>query len=166
MPTFVLHVATGKEDEVKETLEAFPLTQSYRFWVPRRPVYKKKQGVRFLCREPLFPGYILADGEDFVELYKALIPFVCEHFYTLLEKRGEGGKTVSEEEKQLIGKLTGEVSKGVLEEGRVRFVAGDLMGLEGYVQKFDKRKKNVMLRMELLGKVTEIWTAVDMVEDI
>ncbi len=166
VPTFVLHVATGKEDEVKDALESFPLTQTFHFWVPKRPIHKKKQGLVWLRYEALFPGYVLADGDDFVKLYKALIHFTNEYFYTLLEKRGEGGKTVTQEEKKIIGKLTGEISQGILEDGRVKFIAGELMGMEGSVQKFDKRKSNVLLRMELLGEMTDIWTAVDMVDKI
>lgn len=166
MFTFVLHVATGKEEAVKESLEAFPLLRGYRFWVPKRPVHKRKRGERLLCYEALFPGYILVDGEDFEELYKALLSFVHTDFYTLLEKRGEGGKIVTEEEKDLIRRLTGNVSQGILEGGRVRFVAGDMVGLEASVQKFDKRKSNVMLRLELLGKTVEVWTAIDMVEGV
>ena len=166
MFTFVLNVATGKEEEVKASLEAFPLLQGYRFWVPRRPIHKRKQGVTFLQYETLFPGYILADGEDFEELYKALLSFVSSDFYTLLEKRGEGGKTVSEEEKEVIRRLTGEVSRGILEGGRMRFVSGEMVGLEGFVQAFDKRKNNVKLRLELLGQVREIWTAVELVEPV
>ena len=48
----------------------------------------------------------------------------------------------------------------------MRFTSGEMMGLEGFVQKFDKRKNNVMLRMEMLGKTVDIWTAVNMVETV
>lgn len=166
MFTFVLHVATGKEDTVREALEAFPGLGDYRFWVPKKPIHKKKQGVQLLRYETLFPGYVLVDGEDFDELYRALRPFVNSALYTLLGKGEDEGKIVTEEEKVLIRRLTGEVSSAALDEGgRVRFVAGEMVGLEGFVQKLDKRKNNVMLRMNLLGKEVDIWTAVDMVEE-
>ncbi len=165
MYTFVLHVATGKEEVVREAMEAFPGLADYRFWVPKKPIHKKKQGVQLLRYEVLFPGYVLVDGEDFDELYKAMKSFVNANFYTTLGKGEDEGKVVTEEEKALIGKLTGEVSSATLDEGgRVRFISGEMMGLEGFVQKLDKRKNNVMLRMTLLGKEVEIWTAVDMVE--
>lgn len=166
MLTFVLRVTTGKEEAVKESLEAFPLMRSYHFWVPKKPIHMNKQGVQLLRHEVLFPGYVLADGEDFDDLYTRLLSFVSADFYTLLGKGEDDGKIVTEEEKELIGKLTAEVSYGILEGGRVRFTSGEMMGLEGFVQKFDKRKNNVMLRMEMLGKTVDIWTAVNMVETV
>ena len=164
MYTFVLHVATGKEAAVREALEAFPGLADYRFWVPKKPIHKKKQGVQLLRYEVLFPGYILVDGEDFDALYKAMKSFVNANFYTMLGKGEDDGKIVTEEEKAIIGRLTGNVSSAVLEGGRVKFTSGELAGLEGFVKKLDKRKNNVMLRLELLGKEVEIWMAVDMVE--
>ena len=188
MPTFVLQVTTKREEYTADVLRSIkPLTPYYnRIWVPKKPIYFKNtlesrecDLPRFsLIHVPLFPGYAFIDAPDFYILSDAIRDLYIDSYFQMLGKRTEvelrelsrkretnlGGlmQSVSEEELENIRKLSGEnPGKGVIENGRLRFTEGTLVGMDGYVKKVDRRKKSVALEVDFLNDVQRVWHACD-----
>lgn len=69
--------------------------------------------------------------------------------------------SVKEEELTWIRKLCGDdftatLSKGIKENGKIRFTSGPLVGMEGLVRKVDRHRRIVTLEIEMFGRVQHI----------
>lgn len=73
---------------------------------------------------------------------------------------------VSDVDMERLGRLMGEgdfvdISHGIKENGKVRFTAGPLVGMEGEVVNIKHHKRTATLRMMFLGEMRNIEMAVD-----
>lgn len=174
METYVVYVQTDKEDAMKKWIESNPgfMETGCNLWVPRKPIYHKRKGAYILLHQILFPSYVFIDAPDYEILWGALKMIEGSNNVKLLEdwyRIEEGGFTVNsalnkvtEEERDWIIHLYGEnPSKGILENKRIRFVEGSLMGMEEYVIKLDRHSRKCLVRIPFLGREAFVWLAVD-----
>ena len=79
-------------------------------------------------------------------------------FMKVIGKNDQLYLSVKEEELTWIRKLCGDdltvaLSKGVKENGKIRFTSGPLVGMEGLVRKVDRHRRLVTLEIEMFGRV-------------
>ena len=85
-------------------------------------------------------------------------------FNTFMKVIGKNDRlylSVKEEELTWIRKLCGDdftatLSKGIKENGKIRFTSGPLVGMEGLVRKVDRHRRIVTLEIEMFGRVQHI----------
>ncbi|MBR2555283.1 MAG: hypothetical protein IKE94_10515 [Aeriscardovia sp.] len=82
-------------------------------------------------------------------------------FMKVIGKNDQLYLSVKEEELTWIRKLCGDdltvaLSKGVKENGKIRFTSGPLVGMEGLVRKVDRHRRIVTLEIEMFGRVQHI----------
>ena len=166
---FCLHVLTGKEIEVKTSIEKLLKDSEFEFevWFPSKENRERRQGKEYTVSKPLFPGYLFIfwDGEqelDFPQLdirrTTNVIRFLSYDDGTLSLK----GKDL--EFAKWIHMHRGNIkrSKVVFKEGqRVHICEGPLLGFDGNVVKVDKHHKRITLSFELGGNATLVNFSVD-----
>lgn len=166
MNTYVMNVELRKEEHFKNFLEHFNAFAPYyeRIWVPKKPHNLKIGGTPLTEYRILFPGYLFVDSnENYDRIYRTFIDLHIATYFNLMGKKEDALRTVREEELRHIKQLAGEcVSQAVIIGGRIHFLEGSpLYGLDGYVIKYDRHKRNVCLRMEFFGRMIDVWIAVE-----
>lgn len=146
---YALFVLTGDEDKVKERLEYRFAHSKLNFIVPKRKLRERKEGKWEEKIRPIFPGYILVNGEIGMEEY-----YLFSGIPGLLRVLKDNCKPleIPEEDVAVIKRLTGrgeiiDHSTVLLESGKVVVVDGPLLGLEGLIQSIDKRKGRAKVRL-------------------
>lgn len=131
MNTYVLNVATGREEYSAELLQSLaPLVPYFsRIWVPKKPTYFRSQGTTELIHTVLYPSYVFVDSLDYYSLLAALRELSLYSYLNLLGKKMDDLKRVNEEDLELVKRL-GEISTAVLEGNRLKFVDGPLVGCD------------------------------------
>ena len=168
MRTYVMHVATGREQATVAALErVLGEGQRSRFFVPRFQFQKKIKGSWQLVEELLTPGYVYLqastlDIEELSKTIKQAPPFaqVLAHNGTFIP--------LDADEEQWLQALTGathvvEPSIGVAEGDRVVITAGPLVGLENQIKKIDRHKRLAYVEVRLLGRTKTIKVGVEVV---
>ena len=133
MTTYVLNVATGREEYSADLLRSLNALSSYHFWIPQKPVFYRSQRSVELIHTILYPSYIFIDAADYYPLLAALREHHLYSYLNLLGKGAEEIKRVSAEELEWVNKLS-EISTAVLEENRLMFVGGPLVGCDEAVK--------------------------------
>lgn len=166
--TYVTQITTGKEEYMRNLLQQF--MPGFRIWIPTKPYayIQKVQGVKDSQyeRRILFPGYILIDGESYDELYDILTGLKFHSFFNLVGKKGGPSalRIVRDNELSIIKQLSGEeLSKGIIENKRIRFVSGPFVGLEPLVRKIDRHHSKIMFQTEMFGRQMDIWVGAEIV---
>jgi len=162
---YVLFVATGNEDKVKERIH-FRLEDEIKALVPKRRMRERKDGKWEDKIRTLFPGYVLLKGEMSNKKYN-LIKDIPGVFRLLMD--GGGPQEISEHEIEIISRLTAnneiiERSSVYIQGGEVMVIDGPLLGLEGYIQSIDKRKGRVKVIFNLMGEPRAVELSVEMVQ--
>lgn len=146
---YALFVLTGEEDKVKERLRYRFRGTKLSFIVPKRKLMERKEGQWEEKVRPVFPGYILVNGDIGVEEY-----YLFMGIPGLLRVLKDNSKPfeIPEEDVAVIKRLVGkgeiiEHSTVLLESGKVVVVEGPLFGLEGLIQSIDKRKGRAKVRL-------------------
>lgn len=165
MQTNVIFIPTGNAEYAKEVLEATePLTPFYsRIWIPKKNTYWRKDGRFELIRKTLFPSYLFIDTESFEDLHCALMDYSYTFPTLLLGSKDEVAlRTVTDEELAWINAISGEkISEVKYINQRVHFVRGPMIGMDGFVKKVDRHKRQLMLEIEFFQRTMKIWTAFD-----
>ena len=170
METYVLAVSTGREEYMKELLKTYAPLRDRRIWIPMRTLHIMAEGERKLIRKPLLPGYLLVDAGDYDALRDVLKKFRVKSYSMILGKNTDTGedvplRTVSEKEKEWIRRLTGEaIPKAVIVDEKIHFTDGPMAGMDGYVVKYDRKKGNCLVKMEMFGRDVEIWVGVEVLD--
>ena len=162
---YALFVATGEEDNVKERIY-FRVQDELRAIVPKRKMRERKEGKWEDKIRTLFPGYVLLNGQMNSDNYRLIrdVPGVIK-----LLKDSNGPQEITEHEIELISRLTynNEIigsSRVYVQGGSVVVIDGPLLGLEGYIQAFDKRKGRVKVLLNLMGEPRAVELSVEMVQ--
>lgn len=165
MQTNVIFIPKGNTEYAKEVLEATEtLTPFYsRIWIPKKNTYWRKDGQFELIRETLFPSYLFIDTEDFANLHSALQDYSYSFSKFLLGSKDEMAlRTVTDEELAWINAISGErISEVEYIEKKVHFINGPMIGMDGFVKKVDRHKRQLMLEIEFFQRKMQIWTAFD-----
>lgn len=163
---YALFVVTGDEDKVKERL-VYKLKQSdLKVVVPKRRLRERKKGIWHTKIRPLFPGYILLNGQIRFEEYELL-----KHVPGVIKLLGDKGKPIeiSWYEIDVIKRLICDseiigCSNIQVENQEIVVIDGPLLGLEGYIEAIDKRKGRAKVRLNLMGEPRVVELSIAMVE--
>ncbi|MCX7747202.1 MAG: antiterminator LoaP [Clostridia bacterium] len=150
---YAVFVVTGEEDNVKERLQ-YRLQDNYRILVPKRKIKERRSGKWTYIIKPLFPGYVLVNGNiDAEEFYKFKdVPGIIK-----LLRSGYEPLKIDEYELEFINKLicndeTIGYSNILIENGKAVVIDGPLTSMEGYILGIDKRKGRAKIRVSFLGE--------------
>ena len=166
---YVVRVKSGEEEEAKELLKSYDsdvkiLSREY-YWKSKGQVQKKYK--------KLFPGYIFVISDlNYIDFDIKLnnIRYQNGKIYKNLKYDNTGIPALSETEKTMICKMTGdrdndvvESSVGFIEGDRVRIVEGPLFGLESNITYINRHKRIARLSIDFLGELREIVVPLEIV---
>lgn len=157
---------TGKEDKIKERLEYRLKDNEIKVIVPKRRLRERKNGIWEYKLRTLFPGYILLSGYLGPDEYYSLkdVPGLIR-----VLKNGCEPYIIDRNEINVIGRLISnndiiEPSYISIEGGRVVVIEGPLVGMEGLIEKVDRRKGRAKLRINFMNESRLIELAISAVE--
>ena len=166
MEWYAIFVETGEEDMVQKCIEQFLAETDIKTLVPRRILVERKGGKIYEKVRLLIPGYVLAYAHMDTHLYYQLksIPRV----YSVLKSEYDP-VPIRQCEMELLLTLTREgetigFSEIYKEGDKIQVIRGPLKGLEGIIQKCDRRKKRVKVALEFLGQLRRVDLGAYMVE--
>ena len=159
MNFYAIQVKTRGEEKfinrVKKSTDFQQLLDSIEAEVvwPRRQLTIRKQGIERNALSPIFPGYVFLSAETIsTELYWKIKR--TEGFYRFLKNNQEIEPLGGQDREILLHFLSfGEVvakSKAYYDENqRIVVVQGPMKGLEGSIEKVDRRRKRAKIRLIL-----------------
>ena len=159
MPTYVLATITGREEKTKKLIEE--ITCNARLFIPQKITVRKYEGAWHEEIQKLFPGYIFVETDDIAAFVDTLPKSFFNTFMKVIGKNDQLYLSVKDEELAWLRKLCGDdftatLSKGIKENGKIRFTSGPLVGMEGLVRKVDRHRRIVTLEIEMFGRVQHI----------
>lgn len=146
-------VLTGHEEIVKEKIEYALQGTPIRAVVPKRYIRERRGGMWHDVIRPLFPGYILLQGEIGIPEYYQLksVPGIVRCL-----KDNKEFYIIHPEEIQVInhlmcnGDLIG-ISTAYQKDDKIIITEGPLLGKEGLIIAVDRRKGRARVKLSLLG---------------
>lgn len=136
-------------------------------FVPKRERLKKFRGSWNKVEEVLFRGYTFVVSERPEELYERLkeVPRLTK----VLGREANWFLGLGEKEEKLVREIGDErhktcLSKVVIEEGKkIRVLDGPLKDYVGDVVKVDLHKREVVVKVEFMGREMELKMGIDMI---
>jgi len=172
MSWYVIFVETGYEDQFCRYADKMKNQRytgiPYSLLVPKRKIFERKQGIRREVVKTMFPGYVLLETEAIFEFYSQtkgsphVIRFLRENSLFLEVKKEE----IKQILKMVNSKGLIEISKAFVENDRVRIEEGPLVGMEGIIERIDKRKGRAKVRFYLNEKSLLIDLGIEIIEKI
>lgn len=155
MNWYAVFVESNKEMLVKQWIKyLFKECNCYSI-VPKRKLIERKKGKINEVVRKLFPGYVFIYTDMSVEIYYKLtgIPGVLK----ILRQDGTYYSKINDEEMKPILKLIGngeiiDYTQIYVEKTKVFVKSGPLKGMEGIIQKIDKRKRRAKILLELMSR--------------
>lgn len=166
---YVIQVKTGTEESIKKQCEGIIgegiLDNCF------LPYYEKKRkygGNWHVKKELLFPGYVFLVSECLEGLYEGLKKVIG---LTKLIGTGKEIVPLTEAEVSLLQRLGKDeqvvaMSTGIIINGKVRVTEGPLIGMEGYIKKVDRHKRNAVLTIEMFGRNVEMQVGLEIIKKI
>jgi transcriptional antiterminator NusG len=163
---YALFVMTGKEEKVRERLKYRLQDKKIKIVIPKRKIRERKNGIWEIRIKKLFPGYILLNGIIGVEEYYFLkgVPDILK-----LLRDGYEPLEINRQEINIISRLVCDnevigISKVLMENDRIIVIDGPLLGMDGLIEKIDKRKQRVKVRLQFLGEPRLVDLCISMVQ--
>lgn len=161
-------VMTGDEDTVKQKIAyAFNGTE-IKAVVPKRLIKERKNGIWKEKFKPLFPGYILLQGQFDTGKYYTLrtIPGIVR-----ILKDNKGLYRIYPDEIDIINRLmcNGELigTSTVLRNGdKIIISDGPLLGMEGLIISINGRKGRARIKLSILGNEKTIDLDIKLIDAI
>ncbi len=162
---YALFVVTGEEDKVKERIH-LRIRDELKALVPKRRMRERKEGSWQERIRPLFPGYVLLNGQINNRTYNLIsdMPGVIR-----LLKNTDGPQEIYENEIWFLKRLIADneiigCSNVYIQGDKVVVVDGPLFGLEGYIKAVNKRKGRVKVFFNLMGEPRTVELCITMVQ--
>ena len=159
MNYYAVQVRTGKEDNFIRLVKLKMKNAGYSedkcrdiIW-PRRRLSERKGGVVSRNLKPLYPGYIFYCGDE-IDSELHWIIRRTPGFYRFL-KDNKNVQPLSRHDSEILRHFLsfGEIiehSKVIFnQDNRIEVISGPMMGLEGIIQKVDRRKCRAKIKLEL-----------------
>lgn len=150
---YAAFVKTGDEDNVKLRLQ-HRYSDGIKFYVPKRKLRERKDGVWHEKVHTIFPGYVLIEGNIDTNMYYGLkgVPGLWN-----LLRDDKDLLSISQHEIKIINKLmcNGEtINESTIYEinGHVIVTDGPIKGMEGHIVKINKRKGRAKVNLSFLGE--------------
>ena len=172
MSWYVIFVETGYEDEFCRYTDKMKRQQymgiQYSLLVPKRKIFERKQGIRREVIKTMFPGYVLLETESIFEFYSKAKG--SPHIIRFLRDNSLFLEVRKEEIKQILMMVDSkgliEISKAFVENERVRIEEGPLLGMEGTIERIDKRKGRAKVRFHLNEKTLLIDLGIEIMKKL
>lgn len=166
---YVMQVRTGSEENIRIQCERVISKEVLeRCFIPYYQQKKRFQGKWHIQENILFPGYVFLITQNLELLTENL-----KNVIGLTKLIGTGDEIVplSEEETKFLLKMgkeeqVVELSTGIIENDKVRIQSGPLVGMEGFIKKIDRHKRQAVLEIEMFGRVVEMKVGVEIVEKV
>lgn len=166
---YVIQTLGGEEERTAQLIRRqIPSYCIEECFIPKRVRMKKFQGAWNQVEEILFHGYVFACSKRPEEFYRELkrIPRLARmlgreegYFFPLSEKEEQLVRCIGDEEHK-----TGLSEIEVLEGKRVRVVRGPLKDYAGDIVRVNLHKREVVVRVEFMGKPVELFMGVEIAE--
>ena len=161
MGWYVIFAETGYEDEacffINKISASIFYDIKYKFLLPQRKIYERKQGIKKEVVKKLFPGYIFVETDEIVEFYYRIKG--RPHIIRVLRNDILFHEIELNEIYQIIYMANDDgvigISKAFIINERVSVTQGPLMGQEGIIRKLDKRKGRA--KVEFLLNYNKYW---------
>ncbi|HHW00030.1 MAG TPA: antiterminator LoaP [Clostridiaceae bacterium] len=164
---YALFVKSGQENKVKERLE-YKFEDKYRIIVPRRKLKERKGGVWSYVIRPLFPGYVLVNGEINIEDYygfknvPGLFKLLCS---------GREPARIEPYEMEVISRLISNseiigFSDVLVEDGKVIVVDGPLVSMEGRILRINQRKGRAQVMLNFMGEPRVVELGINVLQPV
>lgn len=166
---YVMQVRTGSEENIRIQCErVIDKKILERSFIPYYQQKKRFQGKWHIQENILFPGYVFLIARNPELLVQSLREVIG---LTKLIGTGDEIVPLSEEETNFLLKMgrdeqVVELSTGIIENDKVRIQNGPLVGMEGYIKKIDRHKRQAVLEVEMFGRLVEMKVGVEIVEKI
>lgn len=164
---YVIQVRTGTEEEVvKQCKKVIPREILEKSFLPCFEEMKRYQGEWHKEKKLLFPGYVFLVSEDSEQLYQSLKQIIG---LTKLLKTGREIICLTESEIQFLLKFGGKeqlvkMSAGIAEGDQIRILEGPLKGMEGYIKKIDRHKREACLKLPMFGRMMDAKVGLEIIE--
>lgn len=166
---YVIQTFSGDEERTADMIRCqIPSCYIEECFIPKRERMKKFCGVWNKVEEIIFQGYVFADSYRPEELYQELrrIPKLTK----VLGREDANFFPLNETEERLIRRIGDENHKTGISrieihgERKIRVIEGPLKNYVGDVIKVNLHKREVVARMEFMGKPVELFMGVEMVD--
>ena len=171
---YVVHVYSGSEKRVKETIEEQMETKNMSSFideilVPTEEIFEIRKGAKVKTEKKFFPGYILIKMQMTDESWHFIKsqPKVTNFLGT----RGKPASLSNTEAKRLIDQITERVesprSNVIFEIGEeVRVSDGPFQSFNGLVEEIDEDKSRLKVTVSIFGRSTPVDLEFTQVEKI
>lgn len=155
---YVIQVRTGSEKEiVKQCQTVISQEILEKSFLPYFEEMKRYEGSWHKEQKLLFPGYIFLVSRDPKALYQELKKVIG---LTKLLRTGEQIIALTEAEKTFLLKFGGKeqlvkMSTGFMEQDQVVILEGPLKGMEGYIKRIDRHRREACLELPLFGRMLD-----------
>lgn len=167
---YVIQTLGGKEEEtadmIRKTVSSYYMKECF---IPKRERLKKYHGIWNKEEEILFKGYVFTESTRPEELYQKLkkIPRMTK----VLGREEQYFFALNQEEEELVRGIGDEkhrtsISKIEVEEGKkIRVIEGPLKEYVRDVVKVNLHKREVVVRVEFMGRLMELKMGVEMIRE-
>lgn len=155
---YVIQVRTGSEKEiVKQCQTVISQEILEKSFLPYFEEMKRYEGSWHKEQKLLFPGYIFLVSKDPKELYQELKKVIG---LTKLLRTGGQIIALTEAEKEFLLKFGGKeqlvkMSTGFMEQDQIVILEGPLKGMEGYIKRIDRHRREACLELPLFGRMLD-----------
>ena len=166
---YVIQVRTGTEQEiVKQCRTVIPAEILEKSFLPCFEEMKRYQGTWHKEQKLLFPGYVFLISSAPEQLYQKLKKVIG---LTKLLKTGEQIISLTESEIEFLLRFGGKeqlvkMSTGFVEQDRIVIMEGPLKGMEGYIRKIDRHRREANLELPMFGRILDVKVGLDYCEDV
>lgn len=163
---YVIQVRTGTEREIiqqcRRVISKEVLEKSF---LPCFEEMKRYKGAWHKEEKLLFPGYVFLISEDPERLYQSLKTVIG---LTKLLKTGDQIISLTEAEIRFLLRFGGKeqlvkMSTGFLEQEQVVILEGPLEGMEGYIAKIDRHRREASLKLPMFGRILDVKVGLEII---
>ena len=153
MNYYVVSVQPRKEETFLTIARRRLPADRIRLHWPRRKLTIRRRGKREETLAPVFPGYIFAEAEEIDDKLFSTVKRL-PGFYRFLESN-DRIRALSGDDLELVshfvrfGDVIGKSKVTFDEKSRIQVQEGPLAGLEGRIEKVDRRKQRAKVRLDL-----------------
>ncbi len=163
---YVIWATTGKEELTRNAIERnIDSSLYYRLSIPHMVKYERKGGIDIRVVKRILPSYIFVETDN-IEEFAHRLKYMPGFSLVL---KNEGYWPLYEDEEKLLIDLIKDgdiidISRGFIENGRVRITAGPLTGYEGVICKVNKRKRMATIEIEMFNRKNRIDLGLEILE--
>lgn len=163
---YVIQVRTGTEREIVRQCKTVISTEILeRSFLPCYEEMKRYQGTWHKEQKLLFPGYVFLISSCPELLYQKLKKIIG---LTKLLKTGEQIISLTESEIEFLWKFGGKeqlvkMSTGFLERDKIVVLEGPLKGMEGYIRKIDRHRREANLELSMFGRILNVKVGLEII---